>query len=156
MNKLKPALLGGLITGVLSAIPFVNYCCCIWAVGGGLLATFLYVRSSPVPVSTGEGGVVGVLSGVLGSIIYVVIGLPILLLLGTASQFEEGFRRSGVSVPLSGMLFVAVLVLVFVVFLVIFSAIGGLIGVPIFEKRKGQSAPPPPPDLGGPGYGTGM
>jgi len=42
MNKLKPAVLGGLVVGILSAIPFVNYCCCLWAIGGGLLAGMLY------------------------------------------------------------------------------------------------------------------
>ena len=38
MNKFKPALLGGLVVGILSSIPFINYCCCIWAIGGGGLA----------------------------------------------------------------------------------------------------------------------
>jgi len=157
MSKLKPALLGGLITGILSVIPFVSTCCCIWAALGGLLATFLYIRSSPVPVSAGEGAVVGVLAGVIGSIIYVIIGLPLALLFGTVGQLEEGFRRSGVSVPLTGIALLLVSVCMVVVLLLLFSAIGGVIGVPIFEKRKGQSVPPPPPsNLGGPGYGAGM
>ena len=31
-NKLQPALLGGAVLGVLSALPFINFanCCCIW------------------------------------------------------------------------------------------------------------------------------
>jgi hypothetical protein len=40
---------------------------------------------------------------------------------------------------------------------VIFSAVGGLLGVALFEKRKGGPGvpPPPPPQAGGPGtYGT--
>src|SRR5688572_10869436 len=37
-NKFKPALIGGLVTGILSVIPFVsaaNLCCCLWAIVGG-------------------------------------------------------------------------------------------------------------------------
>ncbi|HZE67956.1 MAG TPA: hypothetical protein VE135_00270 [Pyrinomonadaceae bacterium] len=158
MNKLKPALLGGLIAGILSAIPYVNTCCCIWAAVGGLLATFLYIRSSPVPVSTGEGAVVGVLSGVVGSIIYVVIGLPLALLMGTAAQAEETFRRSGIAVPVTGIALVIMGAFMVAVLLLVFSAIGGLIAVPIFGKGKGTVAPPPPPqNLGGPGgFGSGL
>jgi len=40
-----------------------------------------------------------------------------------------------------------------VAMILIFASLGGLIGVPIFEKRKGQSAPPPPPQNFGGGYG---
>ena len=58
MNKLKPALLGGLIVGILSSIPFVNYCCCIWALAGGGLATFLYIKSSPTPIRPGEDAII--------------------------------------------------------------------------------------------------
>src|ERR1044072_3178474 len=59
MNKLKPALLGGLIVGLLSAIPVVNYCCCIWGIGGGGLASYLYIKSSPTKISTGDGAMLG-------------------------------------------------------------------------------------------------
>ena len=158
MNKMKPALLGGLITGILSVIPIVSSCCCIWAVLGGLLATFLYIRSSTVPVATGEGAVVGVLSGVVGSIIYLVIGLPLALLLGTGAQVEETLRRSNINVPLTGIALILVSACLVVILLLIFSAIGGLIAVPIFGKRKGDVVPPPQPpqNLGGPGYGAGL
>jgi hypothetical protein len=40
-SKLQPALIGGLVTGVLSALPFVNIlnaCCCLWVVTGGVVA----------------------------------------------------------------------------------------------------------------------
>jgi len=46
--------------------------------------------------------------------------------------------------------------LILAVLLVIFSIIGGLLGVPIFEKRKGGPPPPPPINVGGGpgGYAT--
>jgi hypothetical protein len=34
--------------------------------------------------------------------------------------------------------------IILAVCLVIFSTVGGLLGVPIFEKRKRETAPPPP------------
>jgi hypothetical protein len=41
--KLQPALFGGLFIGVLSALPIINIanCCCLWVIGGGVLATYL-------------------------------------------------------------------------------------------------------------------
>src|ERR1044072_5604628 len=94
MNKLKPALLGGLIVGILSAIPFLNYCCCIWGIGGGLLAGMLYIKSAPLPVKVGEGAVVGVLTGIVGAVLYFIIGVPIAYLIGGA-QREETLTRAG-------------------------------------------------------------
>lgn len=149
-NKLKPALLGGLVVGLLSAIPFVNYCCCIWAIGGGALAGFLYIKSSAAPVPTGDGAIVGALAGVVGAVIYLVIGLPIALLFG-AAQMEEQLRRSGVQLPMSGTLLLVCGALFAALCLLVLATLGGILSVPIFEKRKADGPPPPPPASGGPG-----
>ena len=146
-NKLKPAIIGGLVTGVLSVIPFVSSCCCVWAILGGMLASFMYIKSSPVAASTGDGAVLGILSGVFGGLIYLIIGLPIALLFGVA-QMEEAFRRAGVEVPLTGVALAILGVFIVIIMLLIFSTIGGLIGVPIFEKRKRDVTPPPPQNFG--------
>ncbi len=158
IDKLKPALLGGLIAGILSVVPFVSTCCCIWAALGGLLASFMYIKNSPAPISTGEGAVVGILTGAAGSLIYVIIQLPLALLFGLASM-EEQFRRSGIELPLSGIALLLLSVVLVVFLILIFSTIGGIVGVPIFEKRKGAQSPPPPQSFGaGPSgqYGTGL
>jgi hypothetical protein len=157
INKLKPALLGGLVTGILSVIPLVSTCCCLWAMAGGVLACFLYIKSSAAPVSTGEGAVLGVMAGAIGALVYLIIGLPISLIFG-AGQIEEAFRRSGLEIPLSGIALVLLSVFLTAILIVLFSTLGGLIGVPIFEKRKGAAPPPPPQDLGGPAgtYGAGL
>ena len=165
-NKLKPALIGGVVLGLLSVIPFVsavNVCCCLWAILGGMLATFLYVKSSPTPVTAGDGAIVGALAGVVGAVISLILGIPISLAMGPTmrnllvsllervdprqadlirQQFEAAGSRIG---P------VIINALILGVLLFVFSIIGGLLGVPIFEKRKG-ALPPPPPDMsGGPG-----
>ena len=154
-NKLKPALLGGLIVGVLSAIPFINYCCCIWAIGGGVLAGFLYIKESSTPVSVGDGAIVGALAGVVGGILYLIIGLPIALLFGMAAM-QDQLTRSGVDLPVSGFLLMVVSGILCAIFLAVLATLGGLLAVPIFEKRKGGGVPPAPQDFGGgPGtYGT--
>jgi hypothetical protein len=142
-NKLKPALLGGLIVGVLSAIPFINYCCCIWSIGGGALAAYLYIKSSPTPVATGEGAMVGGLAGVVGGIIYLILGLPIAIFFGMAAM-EDQLYRTGVHLPFSGVLLMIVAGIVGAIILAGLATLGGVIGVAIFEKRKGGSAPPAP------------
>lgn len=148
-NKLKPALLGGLIVGVLSAIPFINYCCCIWSIGGGALAAFLYIKSSPTPVKMGDGAMVGGLAGVVGGIIYLILGLPIALVFGMAAM-QDSLNRSGVQLPISGFLLMIVAAIVGAIMLAVLATLGGVIGTAIFEKRKGDgTAPPPPQNYGG-------
>jgi hypothetical protein len=143
MSKLKPALLGGLVVGLLSAIPFINYCCCIWGIGGGALAGFLYIKSSPVPVRPGDGAAVGGMAGLIGAVIFFVIGFPIAYLVSGA-QMEEAFARANVDLPFTGVALFIVSYLLGGIFLLVLSVLGGLLSIPIFEKRKGEVAPPPP------------
>jgi len=157
-NKLKPALIGGVVLGLLSVIPIVNLvniCCCLWALLGGLLASYLYIKNSPVPARAGDGAILGALAGLVGAVIVVIIGIPISIAAGgitrellirlvenmnpgqaemIRTQMEAGSTIAGAIV--NGI--------ILAVLLVIFSTIGGLLGVPIFEKRKGPIPPPPP------------
>src|SRR5678815_1237317 len=128
MNKLKPALLGGLIVGILSAIPFLNYCCCIWGIGGGVLAGFLYIKSAPIPVKVGDGAVIGVLTGIVGAVLYFIIGVPLAYFMSGA-QLEETLRGAGVQLPagISGLLLFVLSGLVGGLTLLVLSVIGGLI-----------------------------
>jgi hypothetical protein len=162
-NKVKPALIGGVVLGLLSAIPFVNFvnaCCCLWAILGGLLASYLYVKNSATPASAGDGAIVGAIAGVVGALVSLIVGIPLAIassgamqgmLLGWIENMDpqqaEMFRRqfeagSTVAGAIVNGLIQAVL-------LFIFAIIGGLIGIPLFEKRKGGPVPPPPPS--GPG-----
>jgi len=146
-NKLKPALLGGLIVGVLSGvlsfIPFVNYCCCIWGIGGGALAAFLYIKSSPIPVKMGDGAIVGGLAGVVGGVLFLIINLPITILIGVAALGSQ-LRQAGVDLPLPPVVLVIISSIVTAVILAVLATLGGVIGVAIFEKRKDGTAPAPP------------
>lgn len=161
-DKIKPALIGGVLIGLLSAIPFVNWvniCCCLWAIVGGVLAAQFYIKTSPIQVSVGEGAMLGALAGVIGGAIYILVGVPVSLLVGTAvKSLLLGFIqnldpqqvqliRQQLMTPQS-VLGEIVGAFIGAIFLVIFSTIGGLLAIPIFEKRK-VGVPPPPPSYGG-------
>ena len=165
-NKVKPALIGGVLLGLLSVIPFVNalnVCCCLWAILGGMLASYLYVKNSPVPASAGDGAIIGALAGIIGAVISIILGIPINYAMGPTmrnlilSLFENVDRQQAElmrrQLEISGESIPALIVnaLILAVLLFFFSVIGGLIGTAIFEKRKGGPVPPPPPAAGGPG-----
>lgn len=167
-DKLKPAIIGGVILGVLSAIPAVNTCCCIWALVGGLVAAHLYIKASSNPVTPADGAIVGAIAGAIGAVLIVVVGIPLQLIFGAAMmsmmgnimQNADPSQSAQLQAAMAGGLGIgrAILnALMYSVTAVIFSAVGGLLGVALFEKRKGGPGvpPPPPPQAGGPGgYGT--
>lgn len=157
-NKLKPAIIGGVVIGLLSIIPIVNLgnvCCCLWAILGGVIATYLYVKDSPVPASPGDGAILGAIAGAVGGLIALVLGIPISIVAGSITRellirVVESINPSQAEMMRiqmsAGVSVVREIVngIILAVCLVIFSTIGGLLGVPIFEKRKRELAPPPP------------
>ena len=151
-NKLKAALLGGLIVGVVSGlvslIPIVKMCCCLFGIGGGVVAGLIYIKGSPTRVPIGDGAMVGALAGVVGGIIYLIVCLPITLFVG-AAEFERAVSQYGRQMPFSGTALIVISSIVGAIGLIILAAIGGILSVPIFEKRK--DVVPPPPPAGGPG-----
>ena len=152
-DKTKAALIGGALAGILSAIPVVNYCCCLWAIGGGILAVFMYTKNTRATVTPGDGAMIGAITGGIAALIYLVISLPINILLGAAAISAQ-MAQAGVNLPVSGMALVLVGVLIGAVLVFIFTVIGGLIGAPIFGKGTGAPPPPPPPSgFGGPAGG---
>lgn len=133
------------------------------------MAARMLIKQSPVlPVSNGDGAVVGALAGLVGAGVYLVLGVPIGLLSDRAGlsmlrsvfnqvddpQFraamEEALRASenqGLAERVLAALFFWFIVSVISIG---FSTLGGLIGIAIFEKRKGQQ--PPAPGYGGTGF----
>ena len=171
-GKLQPALAGGLIIGVLSSIPLIkagNLCCCVWVLLGGAIAARMLIKRSPyLPITTGEGAEVGALAGVVSAGVVLVIGVPLdLLLSGSNSQLlqqmadaagDPAFRElmlQGAAMMRDHPILVALLTwFIQSILHIAFATVGGMIGVALFEKRKGQQPPSPPsaPDYGGPGY----
>jgi hypothetical protein len=154
-ERTKAALIGGVVAGLLSAIPVVSTCCCLWAIGGGILAVFMYTKNTRLPVQPGDGAMLGAMTGGIAAVIYIIIALPLMLLVGMAQMEAQmaQLRQAGVDLPFAGIALGIVGLLIGAVGLVICATIGGLIGAPIFGK--GAGTPPPPPPAGGYGGPAG-
>jgi hypothetical protein len=159
-GKFVPGLIGGAVAGILSLFAgflppdgfvILSFFCIVWAAVGGAVAAQLYIKRSPNPVRSGEGAVLGLIAGTIGALIYLALDTPIAYIIHgdyiqmVANQQPEKIS-AGAFFILSG--------LAGAVTILGFSVVGGLIGVAMFEKRKGYhtSMPPPPPGYGTPPY----
>ncbi len=152
-QMLTPALIGGILSGVLSAIPFISCLCCLWVIGGGLLAAYLLSKVSPESLTTGDGAIVGVFAGIIGSVLNTIVSIPFNAIMRDSEMIRavfdklndyvqdlpagmEGLLESG---PFSGSFSIAWTLLALVFSMIIFSAfsaLGGIIGVSIFKKNS--------------------
>jgi len=156
-QKLQPALYGGVFMGVLSALPLVQMgnCCCLWVLGGGLLAAYLMQQNYPYALQAADGALVGLLAGVIGGVLGVFLSIPIEMAMGPVQQqMIQRILLSNPDVPqetkdmiekmAAGGAVTAVMIVVRLIFSVIIGAIfgmlGGLLGVAIFKKKD---LPPP-------------
>ena len=157
-GKFVPGLIGGAIAGILSllagflppdAFVIFSFFCVVWAFIGGAVASKLYINRSPTPVRTGEGAVMGLIAGAIGALIYLALDTPIAYAIhGDYIQMVANQQPDKIS---AGAFF-ALTGLAGAATILGFSVIGGLVGVPMFEKRKTYhtSMPPPPPGYGVP------
>src|SRR5262245_58834067 len=174
MNQLdwkQPALVGGLMAGMLSIIPFVNLanCCfCAWLLVGGAVAAKMLINRTPRPVRSGEGAQIGAVAGLIAAGVYFLISLTLVVfnvgqrfqeeLLNRISDasgdpalqariqqvIEESASQSQAEKLGSALIFLVIVSVIYIGF----STLGGLLGVALFEKRRDQPPPPQSP----PGY----
>ena len=156
----QPALIGGVVMGVLSALPLVsagNVCCCLWVWTGGLVAAYMLQQNQSTPISPADGALVGLLAGLAGAVIQVIISIPISLVIGPMERamvqrvldmagamppdVRDAVERYGRDAQSGGLFILGrIFALVAMLFIgAIFSTLGGLLGAAIFKK----SAPPP-------------
>ncbi len=144
-----PALIGGAAAGVLSGIPFVNCLCCLWVIGGGVLAAYFLSKDSSLPPTTGDGAIVGIFAGIIAAVVGFMISLPFSAISdkfvqGIMDRFSEyyedmpsGFERFFSEGAFETSIAWTLIGLVFSV--VIYSALGalgGIIGMSLFGKKK--------------------
>jgi len=103
-SKLQPALLGGLVIGVLSALPVINMgncLCCLWVILGGVVATYLLQQAQPTAVGTADGAIVGLLAGLVGAVVGTALSIPIQWLMGSmgADTLQRVLNQSGGDMP---------------------------------------------------------
>lgn len=162
-SKLQPALLGGVVIGVLSALPVINMgncLCCLWVVLGGVLATWLLQQNQPTAVEPVDGLLTGMLAGVAGAVVATLVTIPIQMLMGPMGNdaLRRILEQNGGDMPpevrnmleqlASGGLhgaFVIIGLLVSIVVNVLFGGLGGALGAVMFKP----ATPPPPPPVPG-------
>jgi hypothetical protein len=154
----KPAVLGGLVAGVLSALPLVgagNACCCLWVVCGGLLSAYLLQQDRADSIAAMDGALVGLLAGVIGAVVQFAISIPIGMLIAPFEQqmLERLREMAGAGGPSFGTpaagTFGLIVFRIFAFFLTLIvssvvSTIAGLVGAALFA-RKTPPVPPVPP-----------
>jgi hypothetical protein len=158
--KTQPALLGGVVIGVLSALPVINLanCCCAWILFGGALAAYLMQQNHPEPIMIGDGAIVGLLAGLVGAFVAAILSIPISLAMGPFQsamardmmsnpdmppEFRRLFEQFGTA-PVIGIGFFIFFFLSLVVSSV-FGMLGGLFGALMFRKSPPPVIPPPIP-----------
>jgi len=65
-SLLKAALLGGILAGVVSSVPYLSLLCCLWVMGGGAFAAWTLVSDSGGGAGLGRCAAAGFLSGLFG------------------------------------------------------------------------------------------
>jgi hypothetical protein len=159
----KPALIGGAIMGVLTALPIVsigNCFCCLWVLGGGAIAAYLLQQDHPAPIALGDGAVVGLLAGVFGAFVVLMLSIPLTLVFQPMQRevigrildqmenvppwLRDAAMRGGAPAALIAGQFIVWLVLGS-----IFSTLGGVVGAAIFQKKlpPGTIDVPPVPSV---------
>jgi hypothetical protein len=87
-RKLMPALYGGIISGVIIGVPFLNLLncfCCAGVLLGGLLSVFYYTKDltgGMPPLTSSDALQLGALSGVFGAVVGTVLSAFFLMLVG--------------------------------------------------------------------------
>lgn len=158
---LQPVLVGGLVMGVLSALPIVyigNGCCCLWVISGGLVAAYVFQGKQDLPMTPGDGALAGLLAGLVGAAVHFILSIPLDILM---APMERNFARRLIdlmgSMPpelrdmlgriqqqqLEGgiilILMRRIVIFVFMLFIgAIFSTLGGLLGASLFAKKNGS------------------
>lgn len=159
--RLQPALIGGVVIGVLSALPVINLanCCCAWILFGGGLAAYLMQQNHPDPIEVGDGAIVGLLAGLFGAFAWLIVSIPINLVMAPLqSEMTQRVLRNATDMApeLRGMLegmqgapVIGVgLIFFFVIMLFVstlFGMLGGLFGALLFKKSSPVIPPPLPP-----------
>ena len=159
-DKFLPVLYGGIIMGVISAIPFLNFVNCLCCVGilfGGFIAVFFYKNNftpDTPPFTAGDCLAVGALAGVVGAVVATMLNQVFLLLFGNflkefVLHFLENMNldipdeimdqiRKRIEEAPTGIVSVFIDLVFGLILYPIFGLLGGLIGYAVWK-------PPTPP-----------
>jgi len=151
MSRHQPALLGGLLIGVLSSLPVISLanCCCLWVISGGMLTVYLQQQRKPEPVETGEAVIGGLIAGLIGAVIVCVVTYVQFMVLGPMvqgaldnvrqqlegnPQIPPGVRDFVLSM-MGGNTMLVMRALFIMPLYAVFSMLGALLGTALFRKK---------------------
>jgi len=160
-SKFTPVIISSAVIIVISLFPFLNFInrlCCAGVIIGGAAGTAYYnnqLKKTGTQIQYKDGVAIGILSGVLSALI-VVIGTTIMTILVKQNPIPEIYRMidmQGINIPPDvdkflqqisdeytkrGFSFTLTLITLVVDLIAypIFSAVGGMLAVQIFGKKK--------------------
>jgi hypothetical protein len=145
---------------VLSALPIIsagNCCCCLWVVAGGIVAAWIMQANHPSAITVADGAMVGLLAGLIGSVVMLLLSIPISITLGPIQErFIERLLESSGDLPPGlkdafenargrpGPLGILITFVFQLVVGSIFATVGGMLGTLIFRKGPAAGSTPPP------------
>ncbi|MBN1755735.1 hypothetical protein JW877_05930 [bacterium] len=165
-NYLTSSLLGGLVLGLLSSIPYLNMgniFCCLWVVLGGALAAYLFWGESK-RITSGQGAFAGFLAGMWGALVSAILNTVMWTFLSETymSKMFRIFQDQDIpaeSMEIINRIFQGNPVIIGAITLVsnliinaIFATLGGLICAAILKKKNppvviNVQQPPQPPQF---------
>ena len=147
------ALIGGLVMGVLSNVPVINFAnclLCMWVWLSAILAVFLYrsfAKEAPY-LSVGEGAGLGAVAGIVGAVVGAIVSLMFNALFASAgfdpAVMLQQLQAQGIVVPPEALPAIQALAGTGSVFFslvcnglvyAIFGAIGGIIAAALIWKK---------------------
>lgn len=167
-NKLQPALVGGAIIGLISAVPFlnlINCICCAGVILGGFLAVMFYknnITPGMAPLSSNDALAVGALAGLFGAVIGTILDGFILVAFGNVfgewlydfivqvlesaetevpEELYDQLRQSLVEQAF-GVSWLFMSLIVGGIVDTLFGLLGGLIGYSVFKPKGPPTATP--------------
>ena len=172
-SKFTPVIISSVFMVVISLFPFLNFInllCCAGIVIGGAAGTFFYanaLRAAGQLIQFKDGAMIGLLSGFISAVIVVFLSTIMAMLVNQnpvpelyrmldsggfqiPEQMEkilqsvsDEYAKNGYSLTLT-LVSLAMYGLTYP----LFGAIGGLLTVSFYNKRKPDTeAPPSPPDI---------
>lgn len=153
----RPALMAGVLLGVLSAMPYVNTCCLLWVSGAGVLAVYFLRTETPGLISSATGASLGLLTGLFGSLVWQFLEILVRLVSGPEELRDaqeqigqiEGFPPEFVEALEQAMeffkdpldpVFVIVSLLTKLILCGVFTTLGGVLGAYLFGKGRASQS----------------
>ncbi len=151
-SKLVPAVWGGIFIVFISIVPglnFINLMCCSGIMGGGMLSVHLFKKRGG-PMSALNGIELGLLAGIIGTALSAIALMLLMPYVPELLKFLDGFidqrdlddifNQIGPEKLTAGFLLIAIGASLIIN--VVFSTIGGLFGVFLFNTGKTKNFAP--------------